>query len=228
MNARKLSIVIPTLNESGRIGERIAQIRRLEDAEIVVVDGGSQDATREAALAADQVLETAPGRARQQNAGAVAASGEFLLFLHADCAFLEPVTDAIASALNDHRIIGGCFVQRIASDRFRYRIVERGNGLRVRTLGWAYGDQALFFRRQQFLDWGGFPDVVFLEDWLLVRSLKSRGKIKLVDHPILQVDPRRWEQRGVIRQTLRNWSLLLAACCGATPEQLVRFYPPVR
>lgn len=223
-----VSVIIPTLNEADRIAEVVERTRALGGGcEIVVADGGSEDGTLAAATRADLCLTVPPGRAIQQNAGAAASHGDVLLFLHADC-WLEPeAVSAVRNALTDDRTVGGCFRQTIDAAGVRYRLLESGNALRVRVLKWAYGDQGIFVRRDVFERLGGFPDVRLMEDLLLMKRLKRVGRIALVESRI-HVSPRRWQQQGVIRQTLRNWSLLALAHCGVSPNRLTRLYPDVR
>lgn len=225
--AMRASVVIPTLNEAEQISEAIAQTRALGECEIIVVDGGSADATIESAAGADRVLISDRGRAWQMNAGAAAASGDVLVFLHADCRLGPGGLEAITAALADPCVAGGCFRQSIDAAGWRYRLLESGNALRVRLLGWAYGDQGIFVRRRVFDELGGFPSVPLMEDLLFMKRLKGRGRVRLLDAR-MRVSPRRWQQRGVVRQTLRNWGLVAALHLGASPERLARWYPHVR
>ncbi len=223
----RISIIIPTLNEAERIEATIACTRALGPCEIIVADGGSADSTRERAAGADLVQQARRGRAVQQNAGAAAARGEVLLFLHADC-WLEPgALEAIEAVLADPRIVGGCFRQTIDAPGVAYRLLEFGNALRVRTLRWAYGDQGLFVRREVFTALGGFPELPFLEDLYFAKRLKRAGQFRLLAQRI-HVSPRRWERTGVLRQTLSNWRVITLAHCGVSPERLARQYVDVR
>ena len=223
----RISIIIPALNEAAQIAEVVRQTRALGDAEIIVVDGGSTDGTAEAARQADFLLTTPPGRAVQQNAGATASAGEVLLFLHADCRLQPGSLEAIQSALHNPQCVGGCFRQRIEAEGWKYRLMERGNAWRVRLSQWAYGDQGIFVRRTVFEELGGFPELRLMEDLFLMKRLKRRGKIAILDPPI-HISARRWQKQGLIRQTLRNWGLITLAHCGISPNRLARFYPHVR
>ena len=222
-----LSVIIPTLNEAARIAELIAATRQLGECEIIVVDGGSTDGTLERAISADIALSSEPGRAKQQNLGAAASRGEVLLFLHADCQLSAGAFEFIRAALRDERTVGGCFQQRIEADGWAYRWLERGNAGRVRWLGMAYGDQGIFIRRGVFEELGRFADVRLMEDVLLMKRLRRAGRFVLLDERLF-VSARRWQRHGIVRQTLRNWLLLILALCGVPPNRLARFYPNTR
>ncbi|MBT6155009.1 MAG: glycosyltransferase family 2 protein [Planctomycetaceae bacterium] len=224
----RISIIIPTLNEADRIADVVGRAQALgDDCEVIVVDGGSDDATMSCAQAADICLQVPQGRASQQNAAVQTATGDVLLFLHADCWLEEGALQAVRLALADESIVGGCFRQAIEAAGMRFRLLEWGNALRVKTCKWAYGDQGIFIRRDIFESLGGFPDVRLMEDLLLMKRLKKVGRIALLEQRI-HVSARRWQQRGVIRQTLRNWSLIILAQCGVSPNRLAGFYPHVR
>ena len=223
----RTSIIIPTLNEASRIGAAIERARPINPAEIIVVDGGSDDGTLAAAYPADQVLTAPRGRAAQQNAGASACSGDVLLFLHADCWLVPGSLEQIAAAIADPHCVGGCFRQRIDAEGRRFRWLERGNAWRIRLSRLAYGDQGIFVRRDVFHRLGGFPDLELMEDLFFMKRLRKEGRLALLEGP-LHVSARRWERQGVVRQTARNWCLTLAARLGVSPNRLARFYPPVR
>ena len=218
-----ISVIIPTLNEASRIADLIAATRHVGECEIIVVDGGSTDGTLERATLADIVLASEPGRAKQQNEGAATSRGDVLLFLHADCQLSVGAFEAIRAALQDERTVGGCFQQRIEAEGGAYRWLERGNAGRVRWLGLAYGDQGIFIRKTIFEQLGRFPDVKLMEDVLLMKRLRRAGRIALLDER-LSVSARRWQRHGIVRQTLRNWLLLILATCGVSPNRLARFY----
>jgi len=225
----RVSVIIPTWNEESNIAAAISSAVKAGAAEIIVADGGSDDDTVAIASAAATVVEcTASGRASQQNSGAAIASGDVLLFLHADCELhANAITEIRERCSSLGANVRGCFRQRIPRTGILYRIAEKGNEFRARLLNWAYGDQAIFVGAELFRSIGGFPDVVFLEDLLLMKKLKRRGPFVFMRSPLV-VSPRRWERRGLVRQTLRNWAIVCAAHLGASPNWLARFYPNER
>ena len=220
----RCSIIIPALNEAAQIGQSVERANRLDPFELFVVDGGSTDGTPElAAKAGADVLQGRRGRGPQQNRGAEVATGDVLLFLHADNWLPVVARDQLLAA-GDQVGTGG-FYQRIEAPQRRYRWLEQGNALRVRWRGLVYGDQALFVRRELFEQVGGFPDVPLMEDVGLMRRLRSISWPILLPGPTY-VSPRRWERRGVVPQTLLNWALLSATTLGVSPHRLARYYPP--
>jgi rSAM/selenodomain-associated transferase 2 len=222
-----LSVVIPALNEAAHVAAAVQSARTAGPCDVIVVDGGSTDGTPVAAAEADQVITAPRGRGTQQNAGAAAARGDTLLFLHADCRLPPGCFAAIAQALEEPRCVGGCFRQTIDAPGARYRLLESGNAWRVRLLGWAYGDQGIFVRRSVFESLGGFPDVPLMEDLYFMKRLKRRGRIALLPDR-LQVSARRWQRHGVIGQSLRNWRLITLAHCGVPLDSLAASYAHVR
>jgi rSAM/selenodomain-associated transferase 2 len=198
------------------------------DCEIVVVDGGSVDGTLQRATQADLAIAGPQGRASQQNCGADSSHGDILLFLHADCELQPGCLEAIETVLQNPGVIGGCFHQRIDARGVLYRSLEWGNALRVRLTGRAYGDQGIFVRRCIFERLGGFPELPLMEDLYFSKLLKREGLLCLLPTPPLRVSARRWQQNGVVRQTLRNWFLISLAALGVPPSRLVRMYRHIR
>jgi GT2 family glycosyltransferase len=164
------------------------------------------------------------GRAVQQNAGARAATGDLLLFLHADCWLEKEAIAQVRHAANRGKTkLCGAFQQQIEAGPFIYRLLERGNAERVRWFGLPYGDQAIFVTHDLLDKVGGFPEEPFLEEVLLMQRLRRLSWPLLLPGPVY-VSPRRWEQRGVLRQTLRNWAILTAFSLGASPHKLAKWY----
>ena len=218
--------MVPALNEAAGMRAALAALQplRARGHEVVVVDGGSTDGTAElAAPLADRVVASARGRAVQQNAGAAAASGDILLFLHADTVL---PCDADALVLDGLRRSGrgwGRFDVRLTGRHPLLRVVERMIGLRSRLTGIATGDQAIFVRRDWFRRAGGFPELPLMEDVAITRALKRLGPPLALRAPVT-TSSRRWETAGVIRTILLMWRLRWAYFRGADPSELARRY----
>ncbi len=220
------SIIIPVINEAAQIRECIASALAASPKEVIVVDGGSTDDSVQIASGCEcKVLQSPPGRAVQQNLGATQATGDVLLFLHADCRLAADALSQIETALNDSEVVAGAFRQSIDAGGAMFRILEFGNASRVRWLKSPYGDQGIFVRRGLFEELGSFPEVRLMEDVLLMRQLRRHGRVLLLPGPIT-VSARRWQQHGILRQTLRNWCILIAERLGVSPDRLAEFYCP--
>ena len=222
----RISVVIPAINEALTIERAVQSVIAAGMDEVIVADGGSVDSTPQlASQSGASVVHGERGRAVQQNLGAQQATGDVLLFLHADN-WLDPTAgEQMRHCLSESVVLAGAFQQRIEAAGVLYRLLERGNSLRARWQGMAYGDQAIFIRRKTFDQLGGFPPVKLMEDLLLMRALRNKGgKLHVLTGPVY-VHPRRWQQRGVIRQTLCNWLLLCSEKLGVAPDRLAKFYP---
>jgi rSAM/selenodomain-associated transferase 2 len=222
-----VSVIIPTFNEAACLPVTLCALRSLGPLEIIVADGGSTDGTRAAAAAADRFLEAPAGRARQMNFGAAQARGTTLLFLHADCTLDMGALEAAESCLGRRGVVAACFQQSVGAKGVLYRSIDACATYRVRLTGLAYGDQGLILHRDTFAKAGGFPNVRLLEDVLLCRNLQRLGRIVVAPRKIF-VSPRRWQRAGIVRQTLRNWTLTALAAAGVPPDRLARYYPVVR
>ncbi len=210
--ARRLSIIIPTLNEQHYLAATLERLDETRD-EIIVVDGGSADRTRDVARAAGARVITAPrGRARQMNAGAAAASGEILLFLHADT---HPPTNYAACICDaiDGGAVGGAFTLAIDAPNPLYRSIETAVRIRSRYLGLPYGDQALFVSRSAFAKMRGFREIEIMEDFDFVRRIRRHGKFSLLDARVT-TSARRWQRVGPIRVTIQNQVTVLGYLLG--------------
>jgi len=220
----RISIVIPALNEERAIVETIRRAQGSSPVELIVVDGGSTDRTREVASAAGaNVLAGPRGRAQQMNFGAAATSGKVLLFLHADTYLPRDFERHIGRALSDPRVVGGAFEMRIRGDAPGLRLVERVVSWRSRRLGMPYGDQALFVRSEVFRRVGGYPRVPIMEDVQLVRRMKSHGRLVILP-AMAATSGRRWQRLGVARTTAVNWMSLAAYKLGVSPAWIARWY----
>ena len=221
-----VSVILPTLNEESCLGEALRRLRDQQPHEIIVADGGSTDATCVIAVGADQMLQGSRGRAAQMNLGAAHATGDVLLFLHADCR-LEPGALEAAERCLRRGAAAGCFHMRVEAAGAVYRLIDFCATARVRLTGLIYGDQGLFVRRELFERIGGFPPLQLMEDVFISKTLRRHGRIAVARRRIF-VSARRWQQNGVVRQTLRNWTLTALAGGGASPDRLAAFYPVVR
>lgn len=222
-----ISVIIPTYNEELNIQSVIEKTKAADSCEVIVVDGGSTDQTVTKAKLADIVIESRLGRALQQNTGASQATGDILLFLHADCELLPRFANAVSECLEKKDVVAGCFSQLIDHSSRKYRTIEKGNAWRVRNLSWIYGDQGLFVKRKLFEQLGGFPEMPLMEDLYFSKRLKKEGKLIVSDHHI-KVSARRWEKNGVIRQTARNWGFVTLSHLGVKPATLAGWYGHVR
>ena len=223
--APRLSIIVPVLNEAATIREALEALAplRARGHEVIVVDGGSDDGSASLAQpACDQLLVTPRGRALQMNSGALVASGDALLFLHADTRLPEGADALILAALA--HASWGRFDVRIASPHPLLMLVACAMNLRSRLTGIATGDQAMFVRREAFC---GFPELPLMEDIALSRRLKRRGRPACLRARVT-TSARRWEARGVLRTILLMWRLRLLYALGARPQRLARDYADQR
>lgn len=225
---RHISVIIPTLNEAGSIAHTLALVRQRGECQLIVVDGGSADATVEIARReADLVLSSPSGRARQMNAGARAATGEIVLFLHADTVLPQEFPALVSQALADPQVVGGRFDVRLDAVGWAFRLVETLMNLRSRLTRISTGDQAIFVRRDTFLRLGGYPEIALMEDLELSRKLKQVGGIACLRTRVT-TSARRWQRDGVLRTIVLMWTLRLGHFLGIPPERLKTFYADTR
>jgi hypothetical protein len=227
LGQEKVSIIIPVLNEAAAIAQTLAtaqQVSNTEIAEIIVVDGGSQDDTVAIAQSLGaKVITTTPGRAQQMNAGAKAATGEVLLFLHGDTLLPSNFGSQVRQALISPGVIAGAFALSINSALPGIRLIERLVNWRSRYCQMPYGDQAIFLRAKTFQQIGGFRDLPIMEDFELMRQLQKQGAIAIVPEPVI-TSGRRWERLGVLRTTLLNQLIILGYFLGVPCDRLARWY----
>lgn len=224
----RISIVIPALNEAENINRLIGHLRALPadvDPEIIVVDGDANRGTIAAIEHSRIISATArPGRASQMNAGAALASGDVLLFLHADTFLPWNAFELIEQAMRDLGCAGGAFDLGIQTDRRIFRVTECYVALRTRLTRIPFGDQGIFIRKDLFVRIGGYREIPIMEDVELMARLRKRGDAVRIVPAKVMTSPRRWEKEGVIKATLRNWTLQLLYIAGVPPERLARFY----
>ena len=220
------SIIVPVLDEAPGIAaalEALAPMRRA-GASVIVVDGGSRDATRTlAAPLADRVIEAPRGRASQMNAGARECGGDILVFLHADSVLPPNALDAIGAGLKRTARDWGRFDVAIAGADPLLSLVALLMNARSRLTGVATGDQAIFVRREAFDAIGGFPEIPLMEDVAISKKLLGRTRPLALEDRVV-TSGRRWERHGTLRTIFLMWRLRMAYALGADPRRLARRY----
>ena len=222
MSPSDISVIIPAINEEETIHRSIRSAFSAGAVDVIVADGGSQDRTLGVAaeLGVSKIVRSLPGRGIQMNSGALVADREILLFLHADN---ELGSECLRQICEQPCALWGAFRQRIDSPKILYRTLEYGNACRVRFRRMPFGDQAIFVRSCDFKRMGGFAEVPLMEDVDLSQRLRKIARPILLDGPVT-ISPRRWEEHGIVRQTLRNWSIQWSYLLGASPEDLRHRY----
>jgi len=230
MSAERLSIIVPVLNEEAGIAPALQALAplRWRGAEVIVVDGGSSDRTASLARPlADRLIVAPRGRAAQMNAGAAAAQGDVLLFLHADTQLPADadrlILDGLAQTGRGSTPAWGRFDVAITGHHPLFPLIAALMNLRSRATGIATGDQAIFVDKTAFAGVGGFPDIALMEDIVLSRRLKQLSRPLCLTAQAL-TSGRRWEKHGVVRTILTMWRLRLAFFCGAHPDKLAARY----
>ena len=244
-----ITVVIPTLNEEAVLPRTLFLAASLGFDELIVVDGGSHDRTREivqafasapaislqrsilspqsSALSPVSLLTAPPGRANQMNAGAAASEGTVLLFLHADTSLPSDARQAVERALEDPACVGGRFDVRFERDSGPGWLISRMMNLRSRWTGIATGDQAIFVRRSLFEQLGGYSDLPIMEDVDFSRRLKRTGRLSALRSKVI-TSYRRWDTRGPLRTILLMWVLRFLYLIGISPHRITRLYGAVR
>ena len=226
----RLSIVVPVLNEADGVAFFLESLQPLRHAghEVIVADGGSNDDTAlQASPLVDHLIRAPRGRAMQMNAGAAAANGDVILFLHADSRWPENAAAAIAAGMQLSARRWGRFDIQLSGDRFLFRVVEWFMNTRSRLTGIATGDQAMFVGRSLFESIGGFPAIPLMEDVALSALLKAVERPICLDANV-QSSSRRWELQGAWHTIWLMWRLRYAYWRGADPAALARIYYPNR
>ena len=221
-----LSVVVPALDEADQIQATLACLQPLRAVghEVVVVDGGSTDDTVELARpGCDRVILAGGGRAGQQNAGARAASGQILWFVHADTRVPPDAAAALLAALTRREALWGRFDVRLHPQSLLLTVVARAMNWRSRLSGIATGDQALFVRADTFDRVGGFPEQPLMED-IAISALLRRESRPVCLRQRVQTSSRRWQSGGALRTIALMWYLRAAYFFGASPARLARLY----
>ena len=219
-----ISVIIPTLNEETALADTLAPLSDVNGVEIIVADGGSNDRTIPLAEKAGAiVVRSQPGRGLQQNIGASAASGNILLFLHADTILPDGFPTMIRSSLDLEKVIAGAFSLAIDLPGAGIRFIEKMANYRSRWLQLPYGDQALFMKADTFQQAGGFPEIEIMEDFALLKILGKTGKIKILPATVV-TSGRRWHKMGILRTTLINQVVIIGYLLGRSPASLASWY----
>lgn len=218
-----ISIVIPIYNEVRELDKRKHYFFSLQKSvkEVIFVDGGSSDGSRQVLIDLGmKVIQASLGRASQMNAGANAALGSTLLFLHVDT-LLPALTHEQYCGLANNK--WGFFLVQLDNPSWPYRLIATGINFRSKVKRVGTGDQALFVNRKLFHSLGGFPEIALMEDISLARMLRKHGSPKIVKKPVITA-ARRWEHGGLVRVMLLMWSLQLLFAMGVSPSRLARWY----
>ncbi len=233
-NLPSISVIIPVLNEQSRIADTLAAFESEaygQRIEVIVVDGGSSDLTTDIARSFDFVhfaVAEPANRGGQMNHGARMATGDILLFLHADVMLPRQPLDAIRQALADQGTQGGCFQICFPADApMSLHLVAWGINLRTRWYRTATGDQAIFVRRSVFEEIDGYQTFPLMEDIEFFQKMKQRGCVSVLSEKV-EISPRRWLKHGIWRTVLLMYLLRGGYWLGIHPATLKRFFLDVR
>ena len=226
----RFSIIMPVLNEEAVLQRQLCRLARVcapHECELLIVDGGSQDATVAIAQGYGRVISAPRGRASQMNRGAAAATGDILFFLHADSMLPPGAFEAIERACAAPGVVGGAFRICFNCSQPAYRLVSFITNLRSRWRGIFTGDQAYFVRAESFRAIGGFADMALMEDIEIVARLRKVGRLALLPGYVT-TSARRHMKNGLARTVLFMWYLRTLYRLGVSPERLQRKYLDVR
>ena len=219
----RVSVVMPVLDDAELVGEAVAAALAGGAVEVIAVDGGSRDGTREAAVGAGaRVLETVRGRATQMNAGAEAASGDILLFAHADTILPRGAASLARETLAAPGTVAGAFGFAVRPTSRHARLLTFAGRWRARLTDHPHGDQGLFLSAGTFRDLGGYPEMPTMEDWELVARLKRLGRVSILREEAV-TSARAWEEHGLVWPTLLNSVVIAAYRLGVSSEALARW-----
>ncbi|MCB1665344.1 MAG: TIGR04283 family arsenosugar biosynthesis glycosyltransferase [Pseudomonadales bacterium] len=223
---KKISIIIPVLSEPEALRQHLPALQALrhDGHELIVVDGGSDEDSRQVCASLVDVWQpSAAGRAVQMNVGAALATGDILLFLHIDTLLPEDAMTLLQAGFAEQSVLWGRFDVRLSGRRVMFRVIESAMNLRSRLTGVATGDQAIFVRRETFAQVGGFPAIPLMEDIALSKLLRKRAW-PLCLKARVTTSSRRWERHGVWRTMALMWRLRLLYVLGVSPSTLHAMY----
>lgn len=220
-----MSIIVPTLNEELILESTLAQIQQLSPHELIVCDGGSDDDTcKIAERFSRRVINVSVGRSLQMNAGADEATGDLLLFLHADSR-LEPESfRKMLEYMKDPKWLGGAFSLCIESENWPLKLISSLANIRSKYFGLAYGDQGIFVRKEVFRKLKGFAPIPICEDLDFYHRMKKKGPVIHLKEKA-HTSPRRWIQEGIFFTTARNILIAVLFSLDFPPRILTKWYP---
>ncbi len=219
-----ISVIIPTLNEETFLPVTLRQLADRPDVELIVVDGGSSDRTVQMARRfTPYVFVTIPHRAEQMNLGARHATGDILLFLHADTFLLPGALEEVQRRIIGDGAVGGAFDLNIDSPRKFCKLIAKASSRRSRALKLPYGDQGIFVWRQVFEVLGGFPKIPIMEDVAFGRRLRRAGRVTFIRSGLV-TSGRRWAANGVLKTVLVNWWVTILFSLRVPPRHVRRIY----
>ena len=221
----KVSIIVPTLNEELVLENTLTHIQQLSPHELIVSDGGSNDYTyRIADRFSHRVITGSAGRALQMNAGANEATGDLLLFLHADSRIEPESYRKMLEYMKNPKWIGGAFTLCIESGKWSLKLIALLANIRSKYFGLAYGDQGFFVRKEVFNDMNGFSPIPICEDLDFYYRLRKKGSVILLKEKA-HTSPRRWINEGIFFTTARNFFIAVLFGLGFPPHILTKWYP---
>ncbi len=221
---QKISIIIPALNEAEVIEPTLLSLQTLRQNghEVILADGGSKDNTTTLATPyVDSIVYAPTGRALQMNQGVKNATGDILLFLHADTTLPKHADQLIINALQENR--WGRFDIQLSGSAWLFRVIEYCINLRSRITGIATGDQAIFVSHELFETIDGYPDIELMEDIALCRALRKKHRPICLPQKVIS-SSRYWEQHGIVQSVVKMWGLRLAYFLGVKPNHLKNLY----
>ena len=224
----KTSVIIPTFNESLLLADTLSRVQQHSPHEVIIGDGGSTDDT--VAIARQmgvRVVDSACGRAIQMNAAAQEATGDLLMFLHADSHIESSGYKKMVDTMSRENYVGGAFSLHIQSDLPSIKTISRLATLRSRHLNLAYGDQAIFVKAEAFRALNGFSPLPICEDLDFFLKLKKHGRVVILKEKAV-TSSRRWMKEGVTFTTARNIAIATLFLLGFPPAQLSKWYLPKR
>lgn len=219
-----ISIVMPVFNEAGIIEKTLKSLSGIPGIEeIIVVDGGSTDDTVRIASVYAKVIHAKKRRAQQMNAGAKAATGDIIIFLHADCILASNGFEYLSKTIVNTNVVGGGFQLAFDDNSLLYKLIAFGSNQRAKIFKLFFGDQGIFVRREVFLEVEGFPEVPIMEEWGLCQRLRNKGKLIMLPIPII-TSSRRFRKYGVWKTLFLMHKLKLLYLLGVSPDKLKQQY----